>query len=213
MPLLQLGVPRSLVEAMDPFLRSVIEAGYNRPDPTVAGSYPSEPVPFQLAPPPTKWLSDIQSVGAGAAQTLQKIAGITQPNPIVNNQVSTLAIAQPNNGAPPVGTPAPNVNAVVADSPPPPDEEKKSDPAPPTPAAGTGPNKVEPPQQPKGGWKPGDLLRKLFGPKPATGGSSTTTTGTPDPQPAAPSAGTPAPADPHEVDSHESAEAGTGSAA
>jgi hypothetical protein len=44
MPLLLLGLPPSLVSAMDPFLRSVIETGYNRPDPNVAGSYPSEPV-------------------------------------------------------------------------------------------------------------------------------------------------------------------------
>ncbi len=67
MPLLQLGVPPALVTALDPFLRSVIETGYNRPDPNVAGSYPSEPVPFQLVPPPQRWLPDVLSVAAGAA--------------------------------------------------------------------------------------------------------------------------------------------------
>lgn len=200
MPLLQLGVPRSLVEALDPFVRSVIETGYDRPDPNIAGSYPSEPVPFRLVPPPDKWLSGVQSVGSGAAQTLQKLAVIGRPNPIVNKQVSTLAIENPNTSAPPVQTSAPNVNAVVADSSPPPVEDQKRDPPTEKPATGTGPNKVDPPQQPKGGWKPGDLLRRLFGPKPDAGGSSTATTGTgaTDPPPAAPTGSPSAPPNPHE---------------
>ena len=160
---------------------------------------------FSLVPPPDKWLSDVQSVGAGAAQTLQKLAAIGQPNPIVNKQVSTLAIESPNNSAPPVQTSAPNVNAVVADSPPPPVEDQKRDPSTEKPATGTGPNKVDPPQQPKGGWKPGDLLRRLFGPKPDAGGPTTATTGTgaTDPPPAAPTGSPDAPPNPHERDSHQ----------
>ncbi len=64
-PLLQLGIPQNIVTALDPFLRAVIETGYDRP--SGPGSYPSEPVPFQVVPPPTKLLSDVQSVAAGAA--------------------------------------------------------------------------------------------------------------------------------------------------
>jgi hypothetical protein len=77
MPLLQLGVPRSVVEALDPFLRAVIETGYDRP--SGPGSFPSAPVPFQLAPPPTKWVSDAQSVAEGAVQTTQALATVAQP--------------------------------------------------------------------------------------------------------------------------------------
>ncbi len=86
MPLLQLGVPPTLVAAMDPFLRSVIETGYDRPDPNVPGSYPSEPVRFQLVPPPQRWLSDVQSVAAGAIQSVQLLASAVQPNSIVEQQ-------------------------------------------------------------------------------------------------------------------------------
>jgi PE-PPE domain-containing protein len=77
MPLLQLGVPRSIVEALDPVLRAVIETGYDRP--SGPGSFPSQPVPFQLAPPPTKWVSDAQSVAEGAVQTTQALATVAQP--------------------------------------------------------------------------------------------------------------------------------------
>ena len=50
MPLLQLGVPKDIVVALDPFLRAVIETGYDRP--AGRATYPTEPVPFQLVPPP-----------------------------------------------------------------------------------------------------------------------------------------------------------------
>jgi hypothetical protein len=96
MPLLQLGVPPTLVAAMDPFLRSVIETGYNRPDPDVEGSYPSEPVPFQLVPPPQRWLPDTLSVTAGAIQSAQLLAGAAQPNSLVNDNVSPLGAVQPD---------------------------------------------------------------------------------------------------------------------
>lgn len=92
MPLLQLGVPRSVVEALDPFLRAVIETGYDRP--SGPGSFPSAPVPFQLAPPPTKWVSDAQSVAEGAVQTTQALATVTQPpaadrEPFAKKSIST----------------------------------------------------------------------------------------------------------------------------
>ena len=87
MPLLQLGIPPALVSAMDPFIRSVIETGYNRPHPNVASSFPSEPVPFQLVPPPQRWLPDVLSVAAGALQSVQALTGALQPNLLVNNKV------------------------------------------------------------------------------------------------------------------------------
>ena len=81
MPLLQLGVPRAVIEAIDPFLRAVIETGYDRPD--GPGTYPSEPVRFQLAPPVMHWLPDARSVASGAAQTGQNLLHlIIPPKPV-----------------------------------------------------------------------------------------------------------------------------------
>src|SRR4029077_7134993 len=91
---LQLGVSPALVAAMDPFLRSVIETGYSRPDSNGAGSYPSEPVPFQLLPPPQRWLPDVVSVAAGAMQSVQGLAGGEQPNSTVQKKVSPLTAMQ-----------------------------------------------------------------------------------------------------------------------
>ena len=175
MPLLQLGVPPTLVAALDPFLRSVIETGYNRPDPNVAGSYPSEPVPFQLVPPPQRWLPDILSVAEGAAQSVQLLSGALQPNSLVNNKVSTLAVAQPD--------PPSVARSALAGDDKPVVEEKKSEPAPDKPTEGTGPNKVEPATKAKTGWRPGDLLRQLFPPKskPATGQQGTAPSAEPSP--------------------------------
>jgi hypothetical protein len=180
MPLLQLGVPRSLVEAMDPFIRSVIETGYNRPDPNVAGSYPSEPVPFQLVPPPQRWLPDVLSVAAGAAQSVQALTGALQPNSIVNNKVSSLAAVQP---AAQPGDDKPVV------------EEKKSELASDKPTTGTGANKFEPATKAKTGWRPGDLLRQLFAPKPKPATDTNGPTPSTDP--------------PAATDTHESAESGS----
>jgi hypothetical protein len=158
MPLLQLGVPPALVSAMDPFIRSVIETGYNRPDPNVAGSFPSESVPFQLVPPPQRWLPDVLSVAAGAVQSVQALTGAVQPNLLVNNKVSTLA-------APQTDTPPVTQSAVAGDDEPV-IEEKKTEPAADKPTTGTGANKVEPATKAKTGWRPGDLLRQIFPPKP-----------------------------------------------
>jgi len=154
MPLAQLGVPPALVAAMDPFLRSVIETGYNRPNPNVAGSRPSEPVPFQPVPLPQLWLPDVLSVTAGAIQSVELLAGAVQPNLIVNKNVSTLAAVQPDT---PSFTPA----SPVGDGKPVVEKEKSE------PAAGSGPTKLQPAQQSKAGLRPGNLLRSLFPPKPA----------------------------------------------
>lgn len=175
MPLLQLGVPPTLVAAMDPFLRAVIETGYNRPDPTVAGSYPSEPVPFQLVPPPQRWLPDVLSVAAGAAQSVQLLTGALQPNSIVNNDVSSLAA---RSDPPAVTQSAPAV-------------EEKSEPALDKPTTGTGPNKFQPVPKAKTGWRPGDLLRQVFRPKPKPKPSA-------DQQDTAPSSDPPPSTDTHE---------------
>jgi hypothetical protein len=158
LPLLQLGLPPALVTAMDPFLRSVIETGYNRPDPNVAGSYPSKPVPFQLVPPPQRWLPDVLSVAAGAVQSVQLLTGALQPNSLVNNNVSTLAARQPD-------TPSITQAAPAGDNKPLVEENKSELAADKPPATGTGPNKVEPAPKAKTGWRPGDLLRQLFPPK------------------------------------------------
>lgn len=158
MPLLQLGVPPALVTAMDPFLRRVIETGYNRPDPNVSGSYPSEPVPFQLVPPPQRWLPDALSVAGGAVESVQLLAGaLQQPNTLVNNNVSTLATVQRDSSA--------ATESVSADDDEPAVEEKTSETESDMPATGTGPNKFQPVQLPKTGWRPGDLLRSLLPPK------------------------------------------------
>jgi hypothetical protein len=154
MPLLQLGVPPTLVAAMDPFLRSVIETGYNRPDPNVPGSYPSEPVPFQLVPPPQRWLPDALSVAAGAMQSAQLLTGAAQPNSLVNDDVSTPAAVQPDARSVSVDDDKPVV-------------EEEAEPEPDKPITGTGPNKFQPLKLPKTGWRPGDLLRSLFPPKTA----------------------------------------------
>jgi PE-PPE domain len=156
MPLLQLGVPKDVVVALDPFLRSVIETGYSRP--VGEGSYPSEPVPFQLVPPPQRWLPDVLSVTAGAVQSVHLLTGALQPNSLVNNKVSPLAAAPADipavTQAVPPGDDEPvfeetkieETSELVADNPP---------------ATGTGPNKVEPAPKPKTGWRPGDLLRSV----------------------------------------------------
>ena len=155
-PLLQLGVPPTLVTAMDPFLRRVIETGYNRPDPNVPGSYPSEPVPFQLVPPPQRWLPDALSVAGGAIESVQLLAGaVQQPNTLVNNNVSPLEMKQS----------LPDVQLAAVDDEEPVVEEKQSEPKTDKPTTGTGPNKFQPAQLPKLSWRPDDLLRQLFPPK------------------------------------------------
>jgi hypothetical protein len=162
---------------MDPFIWSVIETGYNRPDPNVAGSFPSESVPFRLLPPPQRWLPDILPVAAGAMQSVQALTGALQPNLLVNNKVSTLA-------APQTDTPPLAQSAVAGDDKPVIEGETTEPPAD-KPTAGTGADKVEPATKAKTGWRPGDLLRQLFSPppKPASGQQSTAPSSDPTPPP------------------------------
>ncbi|MET0475129.1 MAG: PE-PPE domain-containing protein [Mycobacterium sp.] len=184
MPLLQLGVPVSIVEALDPFLRAIIETGYDRP--SVA---PSTPVPFKLFPPPSKWLPDVQSVAAGAVQTGQALTGTTPqtPDPLAKNQNNvTTFVDEGTEGQdvegqnPPPADPSESEGLVVdpTKTVPPPTQDKLP----------TTIKKAEPPRKPFGGWKPGDLLRKIFSPQPTTGGGQTPDKSSTSPEPSGPPA-------------------------
>lgn len=155
MPLLQAGVPKPFVDALDPFLRAVIETGYDRP--SGAGTFPSQPVPFQLAPPPAAWVSDVRSVATGAVQTTTALTGATP------KAVGTVA------------APAAVTASVAASDPPTAKVPAVSHRA------------VTPPHPTTGAWKPGDLLRSVFGTKPST---TPATGGTPSATQAPATAGT-----------------------
>ncbi len=198
MPLLQLGVPRSVVEALDPFLRAVIETGYARPS-----VVPSQPVPFTLLPPPNKWLPDLQAMGAGAVQTGQALAGLnTQPSTTLqDNKQKVTALVEPAGAEdtvapsptatpdPPLATPDPSPTVVEVK----PEPSTTSTPDGPPPPV----KKSEPPRKPLGGWKPGDLLRGILHPKPRSGDAPAKDHPTSSPKPsAAPSPPSAGPNDP-----------------
>jgi hypothetical protein len=181
-PLLQLGIPQNIVTALDPFLRAVIETGYDRP--SGPGSYPSEPVPFQLVPPPTKLLSDVQSVAAGAALTSERLAALGQPAPAIS----------------------PSTTSLTGRSAPPPTDPEEADPVKPPKddeqLAGNATNKAEPPKPHAGGWKPGDVLRSSFAPKPK--GETTKDAAPSEPPPTQGTQGTNDPAPANDTDSESS---------
>jgi hypothetical protein len=104
-----------------------------------------------------RWLPDVLSVAAGAVQSVQLLTGALQPNSFVNNNVSSLAVTRSD-------TPAVTQSAPVVDAKP--AVEEKAEPASDKPTTGTGPNKFQPAPKAKTGWRPGDLLRQLFPPKP-----------------------------------------------
>lgn len=89
-PLLDLGVPEQLVAALDPVLRPVIEAGYDRPQP--GEPYPDEPVPAQPLPAPAT------GQPATTDSSVSSLVAATQP-------VHTRS----NDGVPPTGAPDPQV--------------------------------------------------------------------------------------------------------
>jgi hypothetical protein len=60
-------------------------------------------------------------------------------------------------------------------------QEKMSEPASNKPPTGTGPNEFQPATRPKTGWRPGDLLRSLFSPKPVTEPNGSTPAADPTP--------------------------------
>jgi hypothetical protein len=175
MPLIQLGVPKDVVVALDPFLRSVIETGYSRP--VGKGAYPTEPVPFQLVPPPDQWISDTQSVAAGATETARRLVALGQPT------VPGLAGAGGNQALLREGSSVPLIQQPQApeDATPPVEDRPILTPLRDALGIGTGPNKVEPPKAPLGGWKPGDLVRSILPARP--GPQSSTAAGGTAPNP------------------------------
>lgn len=152
MPLLQLGVPPELVTAMDPFLRAVIETGYQRPDPTVAGSFPSEPVPFRLVPPPTRWISDAQSVTSGAVRSAQQLTDVSLPAwrpptelvPVEELAPALTSRTEASDESAPLFRSG-NLRSRLSEI----DEESE-------------PKKFEPARGPLGQWRPGDILRSAW---------------------------------------------------
>ncbi len=158
MPLLQLGVPADLVTAMDPFLRAVIETGYQRADPAVPGSFPSEPVPFRLVPPPTRWISDADSVTAGAVRSAELVGDFTASaltrshGPLVVPAATESAVESADDEA---AAPARSRESSAREA-----ETDSAEQAPAT--SGSAPRRP-------GGWRPGDLLRSVWAKQPPAG--------------------------------------------
>lgn len=95
-PLLDAGVPPETVAALDPLLRAIIETGYDRPAP--GEPYPSEPVHFQLIPPPSQAAADLRAVAEGGAQTARLLAALgpsTQAKPVEVADTTTPHSAPP----------------------------------------------------------------------------------------------------------------------
>lgn len=159
MPLLELGVPPDLVTALDPFLRAVIETGYERPDTNVPGSFPSEPVPFRLVPPPTRWISDAQTVAAGAVRSAQLLTDVAESNPTIVRQ-------RPVVSAPRRDDALPAVELDFGDVAEPSDDIER-------PARLRGPRlwaaDREETSRAFSGWRPGDLMRSAWEQQPPTG--------------------------------------------
>jgi len=75
-PLLDMGVPQSIVTALDPFLRALINTGYDRPDPSKPGTYPDHPVGFRLLPSPAEMVHDVVMVLNGLNETLHQLGAL-----------------------------------------------------------------------------------------------------------------------------------------
>ncbi|BBY28549.1 PE-PPE domain-containing protein [Mycolicibacterium sediminis] len=133
-PLLDLGVPRDVVLAMDPALRAIIESGYDRP---ANGSVTSDrPVPFKLLPSAGDVARNTRSVAEGdepasPAPTAPQSSPVAEPTPATADASGRAAKA-------PTTTVADGEHGAVA---------------------GSNPRKFTPPRSAPGGWKPGMLLR------------------------------------------------------
>ncbi|WP_245234006.1 PE-PPE domain-containing protein [Mycobacterium sp. PS03-16] len=104
-PLLDLGVPRAVVEALDPLLRAIIETSYDRP---TDGKYAATPVHLRLLPGPDQWIEDFHAIAEGWKQTEEKLADLehedlapTPPAP------ATTMMAEPEVEAEHITPPAP----------------------------------------------------------------------------------------------------------
>lgn len=141
-PLLSLGIPQSIVTALDPLLRAIIETGYDRPANGAVTS--DQAVGFKLLPAPDKWVRDAQSVAAGASQTALSLTTPTpssaKPQPITRS-TERLTQAEKADKAGTVDkadTAHDKDQAVMVES---------------------APRKFTPARSGPGGWKPGALLR------------------------------------------------------
>ncbi|WP_234835146.1 PE-PPE domain-containing protein [Mycolicibacterium stellerae] len=77
-PLKALGVPDDVILAIDPILRWMIEAGYDRvPD---GGTYPSEPVHIGLFPKPGKIFKDLLALDDVWDQTEENVEDLADAN-------------------------------------------------------------------------------------------------------------------------------------
>ena len=93
-----LGLPEEVAKALDPFIRAVIETGYDRPDSDEwFDSTRRGCVTFQLAPPPEKWAEDVQSIAQGAQETGQALTNLA--NPAASTSVAS-KLVQPKVTAP-----------------------------------------------------------------------------------------------------------------
>jgi hypothetical protein len=77
-PLLAMGVPREVVEALDPLLRAIIETGYDRP--VDGGVYPSKPVLLDGMPGISQWITDFKAIAAGMKETEEKLDDLNEAN-------------------------------------------------------------------------------------------------------------------------------------
>lgn len=78
-PLKLLGVPDDFILAIDPVLRAMIDAGYERP---TDGVYPAEPVHFKIFPKPSKLFHDFLNIEQGADQTADNLEDLAEGNSI-----------------------------------------------------------------------------------------------------------------------------------
>lgn len=76
-PLLDLGVPREVVEAIDPLLRAIIETSYDRP---TDGVYSAKPVHLGLMPDPHQWVEDFHAIAEGMKQTEENLEELNHAN-------------------------------------------------------------------------------------------------------------------------------------
>lgn len=87
-PLLALGVSRQFVNALDPFLRAIIETGYIRPDPTDPANRANDPsnrIRFQLFPSPSTWRRQVDDIVKALAVTARRLMKIlVAPPPAVS---------------------------------------------------------------------------------------------------------------------------------
>jgi hypothetical protein len=99
-PLRDLGVPDELLDALEPFFRTMIEAGYERPPD--GGEYPDEPVQFRLLP----GLGDLDEVDLLQTNQTQTLRAAAPAGPDIIPPPANATVAQPRKfWTPPSWTP------------------------------------------------------------------------------------------------------------